>query len=352
MVKQSKSVQEDEVPKEVTNVLKVFGDDAVFRLGSNKSIKVDVIPSGSIALDVALGVGGIPRGRVTEIYGPESSGKTTLCQHIVGNAQKAGMIALYVDMENALEPDYAVKCGVDIDNLWISQPGNGEQALEIIDTFIHSAENSWCVIVDSVAALVPRAEIEGSMGDSHMGLQARLMSQAMRKIVASNALKNSNSLLVFTNQLRMKLGVQWGNPETTTGGNALKFYASVRLDVRRIQTEKTQGEATGNKVKVTVSKNKVAPPLRKAEFDIVYGEGISREGELLDFGDQYGIVTKKGAFYSLGDIRLGQGRDNARTFLKENPDLAQSIEVSIRESFKEKPMQVSEMEEEEQAEEL
>ena len=311
----------------LASIAKKYGDGAIMRLGEATHLDVDAIPTGSLALDIALGVGGVPRGRITEIYGPESSGKTTLCQHIVAQAQKRGGTCAYIDMEHALDPSYAARCGVDTENLYISQPDTGEQALEIADALIHSGAID-VVVVDSVAALVPRAEIEGEMGDSHMGLQARLMSQALRKL--SGAIKASNAVVIFTNQLRMKIGVMFGNPETTTGGNALKFYASVRLDVRRIQTIKGGGEAVGNRVRVRVTKNKVAPPFREAEFDIMFNEGISQAGDILDIGTDMGIVTKRGAFFSYGDTRLGQGRENAKEFLKQNPDIAQQIDQEVR----------------------
>jgi recombination protein RecA len=297
------------------------------RLGEAHHMQVDVIPSGSLALDIALGIGGVPRGRVTEVYGPESSGKTTLCQHIVAEAQKRGGTCGYIDMEHALDPIYAAKCGVDVENLYISQPDTGEQALEIAEALVRSGAMD-VVVIDSVAALVPRAEIEGEMGDSHMGLHARLMSQALRKL--SGAIKQSNTAVIFTNQLRMKIGVMFGNPETTTGGNALKFYASIRLDVRRIQAIKMGQDVTGSRTRIRVTKNKVAPPFREAEFDIMYNEGISKVGELVDMGVALEIITKRGAFISYNDTRLGQGRENAKVYLKENPDMAEEIELAIR----------------------
>jgi recombination protein RecA len=287
-----------------------------------------VIPTGSIALDIALGVGGVPRGRITEIYGPEASGKTTLAQHIMAEAQRRGGIAAFIDVEHALDPAYARRCGVNIDDLYISQPDTGEQALEIAEALVRSGAVD-VVAIDSVAALVPRAEIEGDMGDAHMGLQARLMSQALRKL--AGAIKRSNTAVVFTNQLRMKIGVLFGNPETTPGGNALKFYASVRLDMRRLQAIKQGGNVIGNHVRVSVKKNKVAPPFRVAEFDILFDQGISKEGDLLDVATQLGIVDKRGAFYSYGDLRLGQGRENARAFLVENPDMSGEIDGKVRE---------------------
>src|SRR5512136_1924636 len=309
------------------NITKRFGEGSIMRLGEATHLQVETIPTGSLALDLALGVGGIPRGRVSEIYGPESAGKTTLCQHIVAEVQKRGGVAAYIDMEHALDPAYAARCGVDIDNLYISQPDTGEQALEIAEQLVRSGAVD-IIVIDSVAALVPRAEIEGEMGDSHMGLQARLMSQALRKL--SGAIKQSNAALVFTNQLRMKIGVMFGNPETTTGGNALKFYASVRLDVRRIQTIKAGGEASGNRVRVRVTKNKVAPPFREAEFDIMFNEGISKVGDILDIGTDLELVTKRGAFFTYNDTRLGQGRENAKEFLKQHPEISGAIEKEIR----------------------
>ncbi|HTP10206.1 MAG TPA: recombinase RecA [Anaerolineae bacterium] len=309
------------------NITKRFGEGSIMRLGEATHLHVETIPTGSLALDLALGVGGIPRGRVTEIYGPESAGKTTLCQHIVAEAQKRGGVAAYIDMEHALDPAYAARCGVDINNLYISQPDTGEQALEIAEQLVRSGAVD-IIVIDSVAALVPRAEIEGEMGDSHMGLQARLMSQALRKL--SGAIKQSNTALLFTNQLRMKIGVMFGNPETTTGGNALKFYASVRLDIRRTQSIKTNAEVVGNRVKVRVTKNKVAPPFREAEFDIMFNEGISKVGDILDIGVNMEIITKRGAFFTYGDVKLGQGRENGKDFLKDHPEVANEIEAAIR----------------------
>jgi recombination protein RecA len=311
----------------LATISKKFGDGAIMRLGEASHLEIDSIPTGSIALDLALGVGGVPRGRITEIYGPEASGKTTICQHVVAEAQRMGGTCAYIDMEHALDPSYAARCGVDVDNLYVSQPDTGEQALQIADALIHSNAID-VVVIDSVAALVPRAEIEGEMGDSHMGLQARLMSQALRKL--SGAIKASNTAMLFTNQLRMKIGVMFGNPETTSGGMALKFYASVRLDVRRIQTIKAEGEAAGSRVRVRVTKNKVAPPFREAEFDIMYNEGISKTGDLLDVGTTLDIVTKRGAFFTYGDTKLGQGREKAKEFLKQNPEIAAQIDRGIR----------------------
>jgi recombination protein RecA len=304
-----------------------FGKGAIMKLGESAKVQVEAIPTGSIALDLALGVGGIPRGRVTEIYGPESSGKTTLCQHIIANVQRAGGYAAFVDAEHALDPIYAARCGVDTNNLLVSQPDTGEQALEIVDALVRS--NALDVIViDSVAALVPRAEIEGEMGDSHVGLQARLMSQAMRKL--TGAISTSNTSVIFTNQLREKVGVMFGSPEVTAGGKALKFYASVRLDIRRIDSIKQGQDVMGNRTRVRVVKNKVAPPFKTAEFDIMYSEGISREGGLIDLGLEMGLVKKSGAWFTVGDIRLGQGRENAKEFLRQNSDVATAIEDQIR----------------------
>ena len=313
----------------ITSLKKRFGEGAIMKLGDAANMRVESIPTGSLSLDLALGVGGVPRGRVTEIYGPESSGKTTICIHIIAEAQRLGGACAFVDVEHALDPDYAAKIGVAIDDLYVSQPDTGEQALEITEALVRSGAMD-VVVVDSVAALVPRAEIEGDMGDSHMGLQARLMSQALRKL--SGAVKQSNTSLIFTNQLRQKIGVMFGNPETTSGGMALKFYASVRLDVRRIQSLKHQGAVIGNRTRVTVKKNKVAPPFRRAEFDIMYNEGISRTGDLLDLAVEHDIVTKRGAFYSFGDTRLGQGRENSKIFLQENQDLFLVIENQILEA--------------------
>ncbi len=312
----------------LSQIRKQYGDGAVMRLGEATQLAVEVIPTGSLALDLALGVGGIPRGRVTEIFGPEASGKTTLCQHIVAEAQKRGGACAYIDMEHALDPSYAARCGVNTDNLYIAQPDTGEQALEIAETLVRSGAVD-VVVVDSVAALVPRAEIEGDMGDATMGMQARLMSQALRKL--SGVIKQSNTSMIFTNQLRQKIGVMFGNPETTTGGMALKFYASLRLDVRRVQSIKVGAEVVGSRTRVRVVKNKVAPPFREAEFDIMYNEGISKEGDLIDIGATLGLIAKRGAFFSFGDTRIGQGRENAKQYLKEHPDLAAQIDQTIRE---------------------
>jgi recombination protein RecA len=309
---------------------KQFGKGSVMRLGERPTVPMAVIPTGSIALDVALGIGGLPRGRVVEIFGPESSGKTTVALHAIASAQRMGGIAAFIDAEHALDPDYARALGVDTDALLVSQPDTGEQALEIADMLVRSGALD-IIVIDSVAALVPRAEIEGEMGDSHVGLQARLMSQALRKI--TGALATSNTTAVFINQLREKIGVMFGSPETTTGGRALKFYASVRLDVRRIETLKDSTEAVGNRTRVKVVKNKVASPFKQAEFDIMYGKGISREGSLIDVGVEQGIIRKSGAWYTYDGEQLGQGKENSRAFLKENPDVASAIEKRILEKL-------------------
>ena len=311
----------------VAQIKRRFGDGALMRLGDATHLNVETVPTGSLALDVALGVGGVPRGRITEVYGPEGSGKTTLCQHIVAQVQQAGGIAAFIDMEHALDPTYAARCGVDIESLYISQPDTGEQALEIAETLVRSGAVD-VIVIDSVAALVPRAEIEGEMGDSHPGLQARLMSQALRKL--SGAIKQSNTVMIFTNQLRMKIGVMFGSPETTSGGRALKFYASVRLDVRRVTSIKDRGEIIGHRTRVRVTKNKVAPPFRVAEFDIMFGQGISREGDLLDVALELGLVDKRGSFYYYDGDRFAQGRENAKTYLSENPEMTNTIEGQIR----------------------
>src|SRR5512135_2118971 len=313
--------------KAVGDIVKRYGDGSIMRLGEANKMIIDAIPTGSLSLDLALGVGGIPRGRITEIYGPESSGKTTICQHIIAEVQKMGGVAAFVDMEHALDPVYAARVGVDIDNLLVSQPDTGEQALEITETLARSGGID-VNINDSVAALGARAEIEGDMGDPSMGVQARLMSQALRKL--SGAINQTKTAVIFTNQLRQKIGVMFGNPETTTGGQALKFYASVRLDVRRIQSIKLGQEVIGSRTRVRVVKNKVAAPFRSAEFDIMYNEGISKAGDLIDLATGLEIVTKRGSFYSYGDLRLGQGRENAKDFLKANPDLAEEIEIAVR----------------------
>lgn len=315
----------------LTNLKKRFGDGAIMKLGDAPlHLKVEAIPTGSLALDLALGVGGVPKGRIIEIYGPESSGKTTLCQHIIAEAQKQGGVAAFVDVEHAFDPVYAAKCGVKIEELYVSQPDTGEQALEITEALVRSGVLS-VVIVDSVAALVPRAEIEGEMGDSHVGLQARLMSQALRKL--TGAIKTTNTVVIFTNQLRQKIGVMFGSPETTTGGMALRFYASVRLDIRRIEGIKEGSEVTGNRTRVTVKKNKVAPPFKTAEFDIMYNQGISKVGDVLDLAVEHGIIEKRGSFYSYEDNRLAQGRENSKSYLEENPQVALDIENKIRAKF-------------------
>jgi recombination protein RecA len=314
----------------LSQIERQFGKGAIMRLGQREALAIESISSGSISVDHAIGIGGFPRGRVVEIYGPESSGKTTLALSVVGQAQRRGGIAAFIDAEHALDAEYARKLGVDIDNLLVSQPDNGEQALEIAEMLVRS--NSVDVIViDSVAALVPKAELEGEMGDSHVGLQARLMSQALRKLTAIVA--KSNTCLIFINQIREKIGVMFGNPETTTGGRALKFYSSVRIDIRRIASLKEGEVVTGSRAKVKVVKNKVAAPFRQAEFDIDYGEGISKTGELVDLGVEHKLVVKSGAWYSYGDVRLGQGRENSKQFLRDNPDLADEIETKIREKL-------------------
>ncbi|MCB0016742.1 MAG: recombinase RecA, partial [Anaerolineales bacterium] len=306
---------------------KRFGEGAIMRLGEAAEMQVEAIPTGCLSLDIALGVGGVPRGRVIEIYGPESSGKTTLCQHIISEAQRLGGTCAFIDMEHALDPLYAERLGVDIDNLYVSQPDTGEQALEIADALIRSGTMD-VVVVDSVAALVPRAEIEGEMGDNHPGLQARLMSQALRKL--SGVIKQTNTCVIFTNQLRHKIGVMFGNPETTSGGNALKFYASVRLDIRRIQSIKSGGDVIGNRTRVKVKKNKVAPPFKECEFDIMYNQGISRSGDVLDLAVELNIVDKRGAYFRYNDLLLGQGRENAKVFLEENVAIMDELENLCR----------------------
>ncbi len=317
------------------DITKRFGEGIIMRLGDARHLSVDVIPTGSLSLDIALGVGGIPRGRVTEIYGPESSGKTTITQHIVAEAQRLGGTAAFVDMEHALDPIYAEACGVDVENLLVAQPDMGEQALEITETLVRSGAVD-VVVIDSVAALVPRAELDGDMGDSHMGLMARLMSQALRKL--SGAIKQANTAVIFTNQLRQKIGVVYGNPETTTGGQALKFYASIRLDVRRVQTIKIGSDVVGNRTRVRVVKNKVAPPFQTAEFDIMYNEGISKAGDLLDIATEMEIISKRGSYYSYGEQRLAQGRENAKDFLRQNWNLAEEIEATLREELLPPPL--------------
>ncbi len=315
----------------ISQIERTYGKGAVMKLGDNTETRnVETVPTGALSLDIALGAGGVPKGRIVEIYGPESSGKTTVALHIIAEVQKAGGVAGFVDAEHALDPQYASKIGVDIDNLYISQPDNGEQALEITETMVRSGAID-IVVVDSVAALVPRAEIEGDMGDSHVGLQARLMSQALRKL--TGVINKSKCIVVFINQLREKVGVMFGNPETTTGGRALKFYSSVRLDVRRIETLKQSNEMVGNRTRVKVVKNKIAPPFKKAEFDIMFGKGISVEGDVLDLAAELGIVKKSGAWYSYNDIRVGQGRENAKDYLKDNPILLKEIEILVRKHY-------------------
>lgn len=313
--------------KALGDIVKRYGEGSIMRLGETHSLEVEAIPTGSLSLDIALGIGGIPRGRITEIYGPESSGKTTLCLHIVAEAQHLGGTVAFIDMEHALDPSYAVRLGVNIEALLVSQPDTGEQALEIAETLVRSGAVD-VVVIDSVAALVPRAEIEGDMGDASMGMQARLMSQALRKL--SGAINQTKTAVIFTNQLRQKIGVMFGNPETTPGGLALKFYASVRLDTRRIQSIKVGPEIVGNRTRVRVVKNKVAPPFRTAEFDIMYNEGISKEGDIIDLATALEIITKRGAFFSYGDVRLGQGRENAKDYLRQNPELCKEIETAVR----------------------
>jgi len=313
--------------KAVGDILKRYGDGSIVRLGEAQHMQTEAYPTGSLSLDIALGVGGVPRGRITEIYGPESSGKTTICQHVIAEVQKLGGTAAFIDMEHALDPVYAARVGVDIDNLLVSQPDTGEQALEITETLVRSGGVD-IVVIDSVAALVPRSEIEGDMGDATMGVQARLMSQALRKL--SGAINQTKTAVIFTNQLRQKIGVMFGNPETTTGGNALKFYASVRLDVRRIQAIKVGEDVIGNRTRVKVVKNKVAPPFRTAEFDIMFNEGISKAGDILDLATKFEIVQKRGAFFSYNDTRLGQGRENAKDFLRQNIGMMTEIDAVIR----------------------
>jgi len=311
----------------VAQIKRRFGEGAIMKLGDSTSLSVEAIPTGCLALDLALGIGGVPKGRITEVYGPESSGKTTLCQHVIAECQRMGGVAAFVDMEHALDPGYAEKCGVNIDQLYISQPDTGEQGLEITEALVRSGGVD-VVVIDSVAALVPQAEIEGDMGDAHVGLQARLMSQALRKL--TGAIKRSNTAVIFTNQLRMKIGVLFGNPETTSGGNALKFYAAVRLDMRRMESIKQGNDVIGNRVRVRVTKNKVAPPFKMAEFDIMFDRGISKEGSILDVGVGSGVIEKRGAFFSYGETRLGQGRENAKQFLQENGEITAHIEAEIR----------------------
>ena len=313
--------------KVLSDIEKQFGKGAIMKLGDNKHMELDVTPSGSLTLDIALGVGGYPKGRIIEIYGPESSGKTTLALSVIAQAQKRNGTCAFIDAEHALDPSYAKKIGVDIENLLVSQPDSGEQALEIADTLVRSGAID-VMVVDSVAALVPKAELEGEMGDAHMGLQARLMSQALRKLTATVA--RSNTLIIFINQIRMKLGVMFGNPETTTGGNALKFYASVRMDIRRVGAIKDKDEVIGSQTRVKIVKNKVAPPFKTVDFDIMYGEGISKTGELIDLGVKSGIIEKAGAWFSYNGDKIGQGRENAKRYLMENPTVAEDIENKIR----------------------
>ncbi len=326
----AESEREKALDTTLMQIKRRFGDGAIMKLGEQAGAEVDVIPTGSLALDVALGVGGVPRGRVVEIYGPESSGKTTVCQHVIAEAQKAGGVAAFIDVEHALDPGYAAKCGVDVDNLLISQPDTGEQALEICEALVRSGAVD-VVVVDSVAALVPRAEIEGDMGDHHVGLQARLMSQALRKL--SGAISRSNTAVMFTNQLRHKIGVMFGSPETTSGGMALKFYSSVRMDIRRIEAIKAGGQVIGNRTRVRIKKNKVAPPFREAEFDIIYNEGISRSGDILDMGVVHEIIDKRGSYYFYEDERIGQGRENAKQTLRDELDKALEIENALRDQL-------------------
>ena len=314
----------------MSQIEKQFGKGSVMKLGEFKAMEIEAIPTGALSLDMALGIGGVPRGRIIEVFGPESSGKTTLALHVVAEAQKMGGEAAFIDAEHALDPVYAKKLGVDIDNLIVSQPDTGEQALEITESLIRSGALD-VVVVDSVAALVPKAEIDGDMGDSHMGLQARLMSQALRKL--AGAINKTKTVLIFINQLREKIGVMFGNPETTTGGRALKFYASVRLDIRKIENIKQDGEVKGNRVRVKVIKNKVAPPFREAEFDIVYGEGISKAGNILDMAVNMDIIEKSGSWFSYNGDRIGQGRENVKKFLKENPDILDDVEKKVRANF-------------------
>ena len=314
----------------MSQIEKQFGKGSVMKLGEFKAMEVEAIPTGALGLDIALGIGGVPRGRIIEIFGPESSGKTTLALHVVAEAQKMGGEAAFIDAEHALDPVYAKKLGVDIDNLIVSQPDTGEQALEITESLVRSGALD-VVVVDSVAALVPKAEIDGDMGDSHMGLQARLMSQALRKL--AGAINKSKTVIIFINQLREKIGIMFGNPETTTGGRALKFYASVRLDIRKIENIKQDGEVKGNRVRVKVIKNKVAPPFREAEFDIVYGEGISKAGNILDMAVNLDIIEKSGSWFSYNGERIGQGRENVKNYLKDNPDILEEVETKVRDNF-------------------
>ena len=316
----------------IAQIEKQYGQGSIMKLGDSRAnMNVETVPTGSLSLDIALGMGGVPKGRIVEIYGPESSGKTTVALHMVAEVQKRGGIAGFIDAEHALDPVYAKNIGVDIDNLYISQPDSGEQALEITETMVRSGAVD-IVIVDSVAALVPKAEIDGDMGDSHVGLQARLMSQALRKL--TSVISKSNCIVIFINQLREKVGVMFGNPETTTGGRALKFYSSIRLDVRRIESLKQGGEVVGNRTRIKVVKNKIAPPFREAEFDIMFGQGISKEGDVLDLAANFGIVNKSGAWYAYNGEKIGQGRENAKIYLKENPAVCEEIESKVRAQFK------------------
>ena len=315
----------------MSQIEKQFGKGSVMKLGEFKAMEVEAIPTGALSLDIALGIGGVPRGRIIEVFGPESSGKTTLALHVVAEAQKMGGEAAFIDAEHALDPVYAKKLGVDIDNLIVSQPDTGEQALEITESLVRSGALD-VIVVDSVAALVPKAEIDGDMGDSHMGLQARLMSQALRKL--AGAINKSKTVIIFINQLREKIGIMFGNPETTTGGRALKFYASVRMDIRRIENIKQDGEVVGNRVRVKVIKNKVAPPFREAEFDIMYGEGISKVGNVLDMAVNLDIIQKAGSWFSYNDERIGQGRENVKKYLNENPEILEEVEQKVRDNFK------------------
>lgn len=334
MGKEDKATVKDDKLKALDAALsqieKQYGKGSVMKLGDTTHMQVETVPTGSLSLDIALGAGGVPKGRVVEIYGPESSGKTTVALHMVAEVQKRGGIAGFIDAEHALDPVYAKNIGVDIDNLYISQPDNGEQALEITETMVRSGAVD-IVIVDSVAALVPKAEIDGDMGDSHVGLQARLMSQALRKLTA--VISKTNCVVIFINQLREKVGVMFGNPETTTGGRALKFYSSVRLDVRRIEALKQGGEVIGNRTRVKVVKNKIAPPFREAEFDIMFGQGISTEGDILDLAANCGVVVKSGAWYAYNDAKIGQGRENAKQYLRDNPEICEEIEWKVREHY-------------------
>jgi recombination protein RecA len=331
----SKDARQKALENTLAELTKRFGDGAIVRLGDAAHLNVEVISTGSLAIDLALGVGGIPRGRITEIYGPESSGKTTLCLHVIAQAQALGGVCAFVDMEHALDPVYAERLGVNVDNLYISQPDTAEQALEITEALVRSGALD-VVVLDSVAALVPRAEIEGEMGDSHVGLQARLMSQALRKL--SGAIKQSNTAVLFTNQLREKIGVMFGNPETTSGGRALRFYASIRIDIRRTQAIKQKDEVIGNRTTVKITKNKVAPPFRQAEIDMMYNSGFSLESDVLDLGVEAGFIEKRGAFFRYNDGLIGQGRENAKQYLRENPELMKEIEMLIRQSYEILPL--------------